>query len=186
MLTMKKAFSVAIGFAMLGCGDQSAGDVTGPRLSPLPGVSASRGAAKESQMVAGHAEFLSFGIPTAYSNEAKKDSDGAVKGRFEVRQDAAAGDFRISGDIACLTVVGAAARVAGLVSKSTNPDVHPGQYLVWSEVDNDGGPKHAPDLSSDLFLAEQAIAQFHCDNGLTLPPMHAVRGNLEVRTKQGD
>ena len=187
MLTMRKASTLLIAIALVGCGDQAGRSITSPRLSPASGsgIGTDRGAADETQKVEGHGEFVSFGVPTRYSNEAKRSTDG-VKGHFEIEQSAGAGEFHIIGDVMCLTVTGTSARLGGVVEKSTNPDVHPGEFLVWSLVDNDASPKHSPDMSSDLFLeSDKAVAQFHCDNGLTLPPLHPVKGHFEVKTMHG-
>ena len=188
MLTMKKAPAIVLVLALVACGDQSTRDITSPRLSPgsLSGLSADRNAAGPEGMVAGHAEFISMGIPTSYRTEAKGDSVDA-KGHFEIQQLVGSNQYRISGDVMCLAVVGTSARLAGHVAKSTNPDVRQGEFLVWSVLDNDAGPKHSPDMSSDFFLAsERSVAQFHCDRGLTLPPMHAIKGRMEVRTKHAN
>ena len=184
MLTKTKA-SVAASLLVIvaACGDHS---VTAPEtggLNASSSVLAERFTDIRQQEVTGHAYYLVTSERNQfeeYSLSAVRHKDGRFSGEVEIKS-AINDGFRIHGEIACFTTVGSTARLATRVTQSTNRNVVPGAYLFWSLIDNGEGGKAAPDVSSQFFLADQALALYHCATGVTIPAFYEVlHGNLQV------
>ena len=184
MLTTVKA-SVAVSALLLAaaCGDQAVTAPQAGKLNPSGAILADRSGQGSEQQVTGHAYYLVTSEKNqfeAYSVSAIRHKDGHFSGEVEIKS-AINNGFRIHGEIACFTIIGNTARLATRVTESTNANVVPGAYLFWSLVDNGEGARSAPDLSSQFFRADQALALYHCATGVTIPAYYdVVHGNLQV------
>ena len=164
--------------ATLACGDRS-GPPTGPDASAALRLNGDRGA---NAKASGHVEVSLFGYFDTYTFEAVSKG-GEVTGTFQWRSDQPNGAVSSgSGRVVCLTVVGNVAHLGG----ELQPDdvawaPPPFNHVIWTVVDNDGGPGDAPDLAS-LMIAPKTRAQVeaHCQAGnLALSPLD--RGDVKVR-----
>jgi hypothetical protein len=124
-----------------------------------------------------------------YSVEAKRHKNGNVDGEFrmKLRRDGASEEFK--GEVSCFTIAGNSARLSVKVERSDNPNVKRGQYLMFTVVDDDQGPKergnHSPDLTSFFFLGEQVTAEFHCAMGINFST-YPVKGKFELHPEPSD
>ena len=87
-------------------------------------------------------------------------------------------------DVTCMLVIGNTARIAGIISKRSDPLlVREGTVSYFWMVDNGAGPDAPPDVVSTARTNDvpEAMADF-CGNGFTnLPPNDVVHGNVRVR-----
>jgi hypothetical protein len=183
MLFMKRTITLGLLAAIGGCADS----LTSPQgASSLPSLARDEGERNEVlQSVTGSAYFHipseQNGVET-YTVSAIRHRDGSVSGESELRSDIGGG-FRIRGPIACFGVTANVARLAMRVTESTNPNVVPGNYLIWSLADNGEGTRQAPDATSQVYrvyLEEEAT--YHCAVGMNITTLFAIeRGNLQVR-----
>lgn len=171
---------------LVGCSDNPTGVFTHLQSPGSPAFD--RGQGDRNMFVAsvdGHAAFEIPGLPgffDEYSVNAKRRAGGSVVGELELRQQRYDGEYHIHGTMLCVTATGSTARLAARVDRSDHPDVHPGQYLAWTVTDNDANDHdRRPDLSTQFFLYDQTVAQFHCDVGLNIGPQTPIRGHIEVR-----
>lgn len=188
MLMTRCVIATAVVLMALGCADQTASRVTGLRPTELSADRASDGAdGKAVQAIHGHADFVASVVASGeirYEVEAKQSVAKGTQGEFEW-MGVSEPRFRIHGTVFCFTVVGNTAHIAGLVEHSSNPNVHPGDYLVWSFVDNDA-TKHGPDLSTAALRVPQEVGVAQCAGGVNTGPYFPVRGRLEVSPEAGE
>lgn len=196
MLTTRKAFVLLLGGAgLIGCNDQPNRSLTAPAR---PAVSAALEADrvesdKNHQKAWGHADFIvtNEGNPEewyVFDAKAAKD-DAAANPLFTLARGdlayglAEKGGFVILGDMYCFKIVGNRANLAARVEKSTNPNVHRGDYLTWRIEDNGNGERRPADRTTQLFLLKtQADAESFCAfGGDATHPFFPVKGNLEIK-----
>lgn len=172
---------------LAGCSDNSSPDLAAPSRSVDPTASFDRQnqGTNVTQSVDGHAAFdvaAAAGEREEYSVNAKARANGEVFGELELKQQRNGQEFTIKGTVACLSTNGDAARLAARVDRTNHPDVHVGQYLAWSVVDNDvKDHDRKPDLTTEFYLFNQADAQAYCRTVLFAAPFYPVKGHLEVR-----
>lgn len=142
------------------------------------------------QSVTGHVErdLTNFGVTIEkYSFSAIRHPNGTVDGRFEVRDVYPDGTVdKIKGEVTCFTILpdGQTARVAGVITSSTNEFVPAGREARWV-VRDDGEGHGVKDWATDLSWGYlPGTAQQFCDGlrGIaSTPPSFSLRGNVQVR-----
>ena len=197
MLTTRKAFVLLLGggVGLVGCNDQSSRGLTAPaRPSVSAAVRADRTERdKNNQKVWGHARFIvtNEGNPEEwYIVDAKADKDAASNSLFTFAKGdlafgaATRGGFVIHGEMHCFKIVGNRANLAARVEKSTNPNVHKGDYLTWRIEDNGSGERRPPDRTTQIFLANKVDAESFCAFGGDATHLFfPVKGNLEIKDR---
>jgi hypothetical protein len=162
--------------AAIACGE---GPMTAPAEVPSLRMNDERG---PNAKASGHVEVNLFGYFDTYTFEAMSKG-GEVTGTFQWRSAQPNGAVTTgSGRVICLTVIGNVAHLAG----ELQPDdvawaPPPFNHVIWTVVDNDGGPGDAPDLASLMIAPKtRAQAEAHCEAGnLALAPLD--RGDVKVR-----
>ena len=181
LTTWKASIVISALIVVAGC-DQATTQPKASDITPTASLSNDK-VGHDHQEVTGHAWYLvtpEQNAFEAYSVSAVRHSDGAVTGELQI-ESAINGGFEIHGHVACFTIVANSARLAAIVTKSTNPNVVPGDYLFWSLVDNGEGERHSPDLSTQFRRADQALGMYHCATGVTPEQFFpVVHGNLQV------
>lgn len=139
----------------------------------LLAVPASLAAATDGHPVAFAAAAIQWTIPlpnvfdVAVGNKlayaATKSSDGSASGYFLYYQTVNGVTFRYSGRVTCMGVYdgGARAKIGGLVTGSTDPDITVGSYGWFQAFDNGWSPAH-PDQSTLLGFGDAAANQAFC------------------------
>lgn len=197
MLTMKKAVVLLLGggFGLAGCSDQSHTSLTAPsRPSVSATLDASRSEAERNKLaITGAARFTVTNEQNReewYVVETKADKDAPANPLFVLARGnflyGARGTdaFTIRGDMYCFKIEANRANLAARVEKSSNPNVHEGDYLVWRIEDNGSGERHAPDQTTQIFLANKAMADDYCATGGDLThPFFPVKGDLDIKDK---
>lgn len=165
--------------AVLGCGDGSGRSITAPTENSSLRMNSQRAA---NAKASGHVEVSLFGYFDTYTFEATSKG-GEVTGTFQWRSDQPNGAMTTGGGrVVCLTVIDNVAHLGG----ELGPDdvawaPPPFNHVVWTVVDNDGGPGDPSDLAS-LMIAPKTREQVeaHCQTGnLALSPIN--RGDVKVR-----
>lgn len=142
------------------------------------------------QSVTGHVEryFAAIDLTEKFSFSAIRTPKATVNGRFEVHDYYADGTMdRITGDVQCFVILpdGKTARVAGVITSSTNAQVPAGLDAIWTVRDNGEGSQDLDDAATDLSWGHPSgTAQRHCDVGVrfyTGPHAFSLRGNVQVR-----
>ena len=175
--------------SLLACSD-SARVVAPTRLTAAAAALAdkeSTGNDESPQSVVGEAVFepTDQGVSDVhYSLEGKRHKNGVVDGEFKMSLIRDGQRESYKGEVFCFGLVGNTAHVSVKVVRSGNPNVLPGQYLMFTVVDDDqSGPErgnHSPDLTSFFFRTDAAaIAEVNCDFGNSLR-MYPVRGKFEL------
>ena len=190
MSLLRMSSLALIGASLLACSDTASVVAPTRTLAADAALAADResnGNDVTKQSVVGEAIFdpTDQGVSDVhYSVEAKRHKNGSVDGEFRMKltRDGSREDFK--GEVSCFTIVGNSARLSVRVERSNNPNVKPGQYLMFSVVDDDQTSKergnHSPDRTSFFFLAEKALAEYHCALGLNFAT-YPVRGKFELR-----
>ena len=186
MLVTRRVIGVALGLVALACSDQPGSKITGLQPTTFSADrSANGGDERTLQAIHGHADFIAQVVASGeirYEVQAKQSAKG-THGEFEWKG-VSEPTFAIHGDVFCFTVVGNTARVSGVVTHSSNPNVKPGDYLIWSFIDNDA--THGPDMSTAALRVTQPIAVAQCAGGQNTGPYVPVRGRLEVYPEPGE
>jgi hypothetical protein len=85
----------------------------------------------------------------------------------------------------CFKIEGNRANLAARVEKSSNVNVHEGDYLVWRIEDNGSGERNPPDRTTQIFLADKASADNYCAfGGDPTHPFFPIKGNLDIKDKE--
>jgi hypothetical protein len=181
MLSIRRVGALALFAVIVGCSER----VTAPSRA-IAAESADRFAGSDNDVTKAVTGSAYFHIPSeenafeSYEVSAIQHRDGSVSGQAEIRG-GMGGGFEVHGETTCLGVTGNNARLAIRVTRSTNPNVVPGNYIVWSLADNGEGRKSAPDLTSEVYRVTQPDAEYHCAVGMNILATLAVeRGNLQV------
>jgi hypothetical protein len=197
MLTMKKAVVLLLGggFGLASCSDQPHSPLTAPsRPSVSATLDASRSETERNkQAITGAARFTVTNEQNReewYVLETKADQDAPTNPLFVLARGnflyGATGTdaFMIRGNMYCFKIERNRANLAARVEKSSNPNVHKGDYLVWRIEDNGSGKRNPPDRTTQVFLADKAMADDYCATGGDLThPFFPVKDNLDIKDK---
>ena len=179
-----------IGASLLACSDAATVVAPTRKLAADAALAADKesdGNEGTKQSVVGEAIFdpTDQGVSDVhYSVEGKRHKNGNVDGEFRMKltRDGSREEFK--GEVSCFTIVGNSARVSVRVERSDNPNVKPGQYLLFSVLDDDQSPEtkgRSPDRTSFFFRFDnQAAAEFHCAFGMNFPTYPLRRGHFEL------
>ncbi len=136
----------------------------------------------------GYIERALGGVMEKYSFDAHNLGNGAIGGRFNVRDvfaDGSATDVA-KGRVTCFTVEpdGVTARVGGIVEAGALP-TSVGTEAVWIVRDNGEGQKAPPDQGTDLTWGlPVGLANYHCTVGFAPEDFGTFgfsgRGNVQV------
>ena len=180
--------AAGLGIMALACSDRTTSKITGLQPTELNADRSSDGADRRIvQSIHGHADFVASVVASGeirYEVQAKQSAAKGPEGEFEWKG-VSEPTFDIHGAVFCFTVVGNTARVAGVVERSSNPNVRAGDYLIWNFVDNDA-TKHGPDMSTAALRVTQPVATAECTGGQNTGPYFPVRGRLEVYPEPGE
>jgi len=175
-MTAMRAVVVLSALVLAGCQDASSPEAGSP-LFARGGVSG--------PAASGHVERVFPGVTEVYSFTAQVVGNGAVKGRFQVRDvyDDGVTVLREMGEIHCLVVEadGRTARIGGLVTQGS--ESFAGTFTAQTVRDNGEGAGSPPDEATDLrYGVSQAASAFHCASGLNLGTFGvSTQGNIQVR-----
>jgi len=179
---------VLVGAALAACSDTPR--VVGPTritAADAEANSASTSSTARRQFVFGDALFepADQGVShVRYVVIAVRKKSGLTVGEFEMRLLRGTNRERFNGDVSCFTIDGNTARIAVKVEESNNPDVKPGDFLIFTAQDNnDPSQKRADrvaDQTSFVFLGDASVAQFHCDVGFSVTMYPLERGQIEL------
>ena len=107
------------------------------------------------------------------------DEDGAARGRYQLHARQSLLESVHHGDIVCATVVGNAAWMVGVNTKSTNPGAPPGTYTTWRVIDNGEGAGDPPDEISLMGVGIINPPPF-CVNLPGTPVFPIEAGNIQI------
>lgn len=179
------AVVVLLGVVASSCSDASSRGITNPSTATKtlsPSFSVDR---RSEPSVTGAGEFVLTNVGNVHEfiqNTAIQRADGSVDGEFLLRNDFQGGQWAV-GRIVCVGVFGNRANLAGVIVRSSTPVAPPGNYLLWSLIDNGEGRKAAPDLISNVFeFSSESVALDHCNHPIDVGTLYPVQeGNYQVR-----
>lgn len=180
---LPSATSLVFLAAMLGAGCEAA--TTVPQLAtPRAVLSIAPQMVVRSVTGTGHVDVPVDGsdVFRNFSFTALERADGSVSGQFEFQ--ARHVPIRVHGRVTCLTIVGNAAWLGGVVEQVSDPPfiTPPGTPVRWRVVDNGQGAVSPPDQVSGFGPAPGGDELAYCATTPAAPLLLEVaRGNLQVR-----
>lgn len=132
-------------------------------------------------------EVFGLEVEQVLTLNARKSSDGRVRGHVDYHQTVDDAKFHLAASITCMSVYDAGTRVkfGGPVALSNAPSVPAnGEVYMWFQViDNGRGAASAPDQSTGVGLGSEAENQAFCDSPAEPNPMFladVTSGNFTV------
>jgi hypothetical protein len=116
------------------------------------------------------------------SFNARKMTDGAVRGVFEYHQVVEGEAFKFTVSVTCINVYdGNRAKLGGVIEVSNDPTLPPGRFAWFQVFDNGEGQPDAPDQSSLVGFGNEEANEAFC-NSPNLPRFGPwdVEGNVHV------
>lgn len=119
-------------------------------------------------------------VKNFYTFFARRAADGTATGTFNFVSAYDWTGVYLSGTIVCYTVVGNQARIGGIVTASSFPEIPVGTSETWSITDNGTATSGTPDTGSSLLGGNSDYARAYCADGLPYEEHPYLAGGVQI------